>query len=60
MYISPTVAKIIGAVFLALIFYADHAISNIEEIPEKIRLKLRNSLFVVVVIGVVLAACFGR
>lgn len=59
MYISIKAARIIAAILLALIFYAEYAISQNEDIPDSVKRKISNVLFIVVLIGIAIAACYG-
>ena len=59
MYISIKALKIIAAILLALIFYAEYVISQSTEIPESIKRKLSNLFFIIILIGVAIAACYG-
>ena len=40
MYISIKTARIIAAILLALIFYAEYAISQNEDIPDSVKRKI--------------------
>ena len=59
MYISPKSLKIIAAALLAIIFYAEYAISQNKDIPDSAKRKFSNILVLIIFIGVALVSCFG-